>query len=50
MKLYHYSTFENFPSIQKEGLKIGGDGFVYLAESHELARAFAFYGLSLCFV
>lgn len=46
MKLYHYSTFENFPSIQKEGLKIGGDGFVYLAESHELARAFAyFYGL-----
>lgn len=46
MKLYHYSTFENFPSIQREGLKIGGDGFVYLAESHELARAFAyFYGL-----
>lgn len=46
MKLYHYSTFENFPSIQREGLKIGGDGFVYLAESHELARAFAsVYGL-----
>lgn len=46
MKLYHYSTFENFPSIRREGLKIGGDGFVYLAESHELARAFAyFYGL-----
>lgn len=46
MKLYHYSTFENFPSIQREGLKIGGDGFVYLAESHELVRAFAyFYGL-----
>ena len=46
MKLYHYSTFENFPSIRREGLKIGGDRFVYLAESHELARAFAyFYGL-----
>ncbi|VUW95790.1 Uncharacterised protein [Streptococcus pasteurianus] len=46
MKLYHYSTLENFPSIQREGLKIGSDGFVYLAESHELARAFAyFYGL-----
>lgn len=46
MKLYHYSTFENFPSIQREGVKIGGDGFVYLAESYELAREFAyFYGL-----
>ncbi|UYI02465.1 hypothetical protein [Streptococcus thermophilus] len=46
MKLYHYSTFENFPSIRREGLKIGGDGFVYLADSHELARAFAYlYGL-----
>lgn len=46
MKLYHYSTFENFPSIQREGLKIGGDGFVYLAESPMLARAFAYiYGL-----
>lgn len=46
MKLYHYSTFENFPSIQREGLKIGGDGFVYLAESHELVRELAcLYGL-----
>ena len=46
MKLYHYSTFENFPSIQREGLKIDGDGFVYLAESHELVREFAcLYGL-----
>lgn len=46
MKLYHYATFDNFPSIQREGLKIGGDGFVYLAETHELARAFAcLYGL-----
>lgn len=46
MKLYHYSTFENFPSIQREGLKIGTDNVIYLAESHELARAFAyFYGL-----
>ena len=46
MKLYHYSTFENFPSIQREGLKIGADNVVYLAESPELAREFAYiYGL-----
>lgn len=46
MKLYHYSTFENFPSIQREGLKIGADNVVYLAESPELAREFAhIYGL-----
>lgn len=46
MKLYHYSTFENFPSIQREGLKIGTDNVVYLAESPELAREFAYiYGL-----
>lgn len=46
MKLYHYSQFTNLASIQREGLKIGADNVVYLAESHELARAFAyFYGL-----
>ena len=46
MKLYHYSTFENFPSIQREGLKIGADNVVYLAESPELAKEFAYiYGL-----
>ena len=46
MKLYHYSQFTNSASIQREGLKIGADNVVYLAESPELAREFAYiYGL-----
>lgn len=46
MKLYHYSQFTNLASIQRKGLKIGADNVVYLAESPELAREFAYiYGL-----
>lgn len=45
MKLYHYSQFTNLASIKENGLHVGADNVVYLAESHELARAFAyFYG------
>lgn len=46
MKLYHYSQFTNLASIKENGLHVGADNVVYLAESHELARTFAyFYGL-----
>lgn len=46
MKLYHYSPFTNLASIKENGLRVGADNVVYLAESPILARAFAYiYGL-----
>lgn len=46
MKLYHYSQSTNLASIKENGLHVGADNVVYLAESPMLARAFAYiYGL-----
>ena len=43
MKLYHYSPFTNLASIKENGLRVGADNVVYLAESPILAKSICLY-------
>lgn len=46
MKLYHATPGDTFAAIMDEGLKVGQEGCIFLAESEKLSHAFMLlYGI-----
>ncbi len=40
-KLFHITTFENFPEILENGLRASADGYIYLLTSKKIATYIA---------